>query len=364
MDMNTVYEDVAFMKIHLFSDPEDAIGRWTNIKCSAHYPLALITAFLTDAIPPFSKDPLRIRETPEHKAAVAIVANSSLHKVLEFDVKDSVIRYRAEVGDDIKFKLAEIVHQISHGIETLPIGTKGPRRAENPEFGLGRIDRNGAPRSNNAVPRHPVSRPYGTLLGMPWDRRCVKRIGKCNYACGFAQKIFVTTGTEVNMDPRAFLSLAKRLLDKEKNPEGLRSTVSRAYYAAFNVAAEFFDGIGCKVPNGPQDHELAYNYLNNCGDELLIQTGSHLHNLRGERNTADYKLHNKHVEKEDVVRNWVDVSEELIKSLDDCKNGPAERRRAVAKAVKAYKKAREEKYHEMSYDNRTKLHFYSATAGS
>ena len=48
----------------------------------------------------------------------------------------------------------------------------------------------------------------------------------------------------MNMDPRAFLGLAKRLLDNEKNPEGLRSTVSRAYYAAFNVAAEFLDGIG------------------------------------------------------------------------------------------------------------------------
>jgi hypothetical protein len=92
----------------------------------------------------------------------------------------------------------------------------------------------------------------------------------------------------MNMDPRAFLSLAKRLLDREKNPEGRRTTVSRAYYAAFNVAAEFLEGIGCGVPAGPQGHELAYNYLNNSGDALL--TGRHLHDLNCIKNRSRRNL--------------------------------------------------------------------------
>ncbi len=139
---------------------------------------------------------------------------------------------------------------------------------------------------------------------------------------------------------RAFLSLANRLFLAEKNPEGRRSTISRAYYAAFNVAAEFLKGIGCAVPEGPQGHELAYNYLNNCGDALLIEAGRDLHDLRGERNNADYKLNKTHVEKEDVVGNWVDVAGEVIKRLDDC-NGSTKRRKGVATTVGPYKKARQ-----------------------
>ena len=94
----------------------------------------------------------------------------------------------------------------------------------------------------------------------------------------------------MNMNPRAFLGLAKRLLDKEKNPEGLPSAVGRAYYAAFNVAAEFLSGIGCQVPDGPQGHAKAYHYLNNCKDQSLIEAGRQLDDLRGERNDADYLM--------------------------------------------------------------------------
>src|SRR5437899_3544637 len=142
------------------------------------------------------------------------------------------------------------------------------------------------------------------------------------------------------MNPRAFLNLAKRLLANEKNPEGLRSTVSRAYYAAFNVAAEFLEGISCGVPKGPQGHELAYHYLNNCGNTLLIEAGRHLHDLRGVRNDADYHLNKPHVENENVVRNWVDMAGEIIKRLDDC-IGSAQRKKDVRLAVQKYKKLRQ-----------------------
>ena len=142
----------------------------------------------------------------------------------------------------------------------------------------------------------------------------------------------------MNMDPRAFLKLAKRLLDKERNPEGLRSTVSRAYYAAFNVAAEFLSEIGHDVPSDAKGHKLAYYYLNNCEDESLIQVGGDLDDLRGIRNDADYDMNQKRVEKEVNVQNWVDVADEIIKTLDECKKGPAQRRDDVAEAVKAYRK--------------------------
>src|SRR5690348_13267517 len=114
------------------------------------------------------------------------------------------------------------------------------------------------------------------------------------------------------MNPRAFLELAKRLLVNENNPEGLRSTLSRAYYAAFNVAAEFLGGIGCGIPLDATGHTKAYHYLNNCGDSVLVEAGVDLNNLRGQRNDADYKMNNRGVEREEVVRSWLDVAERII----------------------------------------------------
>lgn len=142
------------------------------------------------------------------------------------------------------------------------------------------------------------------------------------------------------MNARDFLELAKRLLDKEKNPEGRRSTVSRAYYAAFIVAAEFFEAIGCKVPVGPQSHDLAYCFLNNCGDDVLVKAGLKLNDLRGERINADYKLHKKHVEDEMIVKTFVSRAGEVIKTLDDCQSSDQSRRDGIAATVRTYAKGR------------------------
>src|SRR6266851_2541669 len=108
------------------------------------------------------------------------------------------------------------------------------------------------------------------------------------------------------MNPRAFLELAKNLLANEKNPQGFRSTISRAYYAAFNVAAEFLNGIECKVQEDANGHKQAYYRLNNSADSDLAEIANNLNDLRAERNVADYKLGKPQVEQENVVRNWVD----------------------------------------------------------
>jgi uncharacterized protein (UPF0332 family) len=140
------------------------------------------------------------------------------------------------------------------------------------------------------------------------------------------------------MNPRAFLDLAKRLFANEKNPEGLRSTVSRAYYAAFNVAVEFLSGVGCGVPADAAGHEKACHFLNNCGDPSLKSLSGHLFDLRRQRNHADYHLDKPHVETESVVQNWLSVADDVIKKLDDC-NGSKERKESVMKTLQAYQSA-------------------------
>ena len=107
------------------------------------------------------------------------------------------------------------------------------------------------------------------------------------------------------------------------------STVSRAYHAAFNVAAEFYQRL-VTMPSDAKGHRLAYYYLNNCEDESLIEVGGDLDDLRGIRNDADYDMNQKRVEKEVNVQNWVDVADEIIKTLDECNKRPrsASRRRS------------------------------------
>jgi hypothetical protein len=140
------------------------------------------------------------------------------------------------------------------------------------------------------------------------------------------------------IDPRAFLQLAQKLLANEKNPAGFRSAVSRAYYAAFNVTAEFLKGIDCEVQEDAKGHTQAYYRLNNCGDAGLANIANHLHDLRNVRNVADYNLGSKpQVEQEPIVSNWVTIAGQIIAELEAC-NTSGERKSAVKTAIKAYVK--------------------------
>jgi uncharacterized protein (UPF0332 family) len=141
----------------------------------------------------------------------------------------------------------------------------------------------------------------------------------------------------MNMDPREFLNLAKRLVGSEQNPEGLRSAISRAYYAAFNVAAEFLDSIGCKIPEDAIGHKRAYFYLNNSGDQQLIVAAADLDNFRDIRNAADYHMDRKDVESKPIVDNWIDIANDFIAALDQCR-AASQRFLNVSITVKAYKK--------------------------
>jgi hypothetical protein len=138
------------------------------------------------------------------------------------------------------------------------------------------------------------------------------------------------------MNPLAFLELAKRLIAKERNPAGLRSSLSRAYYAAFNVAAQFFRAIGHEVPNDGTGHERACEYLNNCRDNQLVVLAERLGSLRQQRNGADYRMGDPNVEKEATVRLWVGVATEIIQKLEDC-NGSTARRSNVKSAVQDWR---------------------------
>lgn len=145
------------------------------------------------------------------------------------------------------------------------------------------------------------------------------------------------------MDGRRLHSLAQKLVDTvavgspltggDGAPE-CRSAISRAYYAAFLVAAAYLDRIGFAVENTPAAHTAVQYALNNSGDATLRSVGGDLRNLSAERRLADYDVKSRVPERLDHATNTVDRAANAIAKLDDVRDsaGP-ERTGAVAVAV-------------------------------
>ena len=90
------------------------------------------------------------------------------------------------------------------------------------------------------------------------------------------------------MDPREFLTLADELRSSDREC-ALRTSVSRSYYGLFNflrqdIAQEkAFSG-------GVQDHARVHQYLTAANNSVMRSVGVTVHDLRNERNRADYEL--------------------------------------------------------------------------
>ena len=100
------------------------------------------------------------------------------------------------------------------------------------------------------------------------------------------------------MRPHDFWRLAERLTVSEKNPEGFRGAISRAYYAAFLTAVDFLAAMNISLLGGSGVHAELLNILGNTGDATLLIARNSLDTLREERNKADYDLKNTTVETE------------------------------------------------------------------
>lgn len=139
------------------------------------------------------------------------------------------------------------------------------------------------------------------------------------------------------MNPRAFLELAKRLLQSEPNPEGFRCAIGRAYYSAFNVASDFMINLKFSLRGDASDHELIYRWLNNCGDPQIKARADDLNTLRRLRNKADYKLTDQNSETRQPAEFAVALAGNLIASLDGCQ-GDFTRLNGIRIAITEYQK--------------------------
>jgi uncharacterized protein (UPF0332 family) len=115
--------------------------------------------------------------------------------------------------------------------------------------------------------------------------------------------------------PDAFLVLAERLLLGTAE-EDWRSSVSRAYYAAFHSARDFMEALGFQVPAAEQAHGYLWLRLSNTGHPPLDQAGRDLRALRTLRNTADYELTANLAQWR--AQQQVQAAREIMETLDDC----------------------------------------------
>ena len=100
---------------------------------------------------------------------------------------------------------------------------------------------------------------------------------------------------------------------KSRSESHLRSSVSRAYYAAFCIARNYLrdeldDPRLKKQNNDVNEHKYVADELNNSRDKTLSKAGKDLSRLRIYRNQSDY---------DDSVRNIASTAEMSIRLADN-----------------------------------------------
>jgi uncharacterized protein (UPF0332 family) len=98
----------------------------------------------------------------------------------------------------------------------------------------------------------------------------------------------------VTFDWSEYLKLALELAGQALTPANkeakLRSSVSRAYYAAFCKARNYLRDIeGHLIPFGPEAHQYVCDEFKKSADKLRRKIGWELDQLRTRRNRVDYQ---------------------------------------------------------------------------
>jgi hypothetical protein len=137
------------------------------------------------------------------------------------------------------------------------------------------------------------------------------------------------------MNPREFQQLAKKLVS-ETSPAHLRTAISRAYYAAYNIAADVLREMGFHVPRSAYGHGDVQRWLGNCGDREVEAVGSQLAGLHSKRLRADYDLDKTDVERPKTAQAVVKQADKMIKVLESCRTG--QKREQVIQAIREWKR--------------------------
>jgi uncharacterized protein (UPF0332 family) len=115
------------------------------------------------------------------------------------------------------------------------------------------------------------------------------------------------------MDERDFLVLARQLASATTQA-AWPSSVSRAYYAAFHVAAHLLEALGFNLPKAERAHAYLWLRLANCSESSVQRAGHALNDLRGYGNRADYDL--VRALRQPLAQTQVHEADRIIQLLD------------------------------------------------
>jgi len=93
-----------------------------------------------------------------------------------------------------------------------------------------------------------------------------------------------------DFDWEEYLELAEELVKRRGNPAAERSGISRAYYAAFHTAANYFSTRGQRLTLTGTDHREVWDWFRLRTDEVEKSVGSNGRALVGSRRKADYEV--------------------------------------------------------------------------
>ncbi|MBX7103666.1 MAG: HEPN domain-containing protein [Gemmataceae bacterium] len=132
---------------------------------------------------------------------------------------------------------------------------------------------------------------------------------------------------------RAFLATAE-MLASASDEAAWRSAVSRAYYAAFHTACEYFRLMGFRVPREERAHKYTAFRLNNSGHPIAERLGLKIDRLRSARNRADYDLDRPF--DSDIANDNVDIGREIVDALASLRSSADIQ--SIRDAIRAYER--------------------------
>ena len=118
------------------------------------------------------------------------------------------------------------------------------------------------------------------------------------------------------MDAREFIEQAAELLTWGR-PRDCRTSISRAYYACYHVAAEALEKAGYHPLQGPAGHaDVANAFTHNDASPKLAEVGRTLSILHSRRIVADYLLRRTNVEEPRNAETCLQYATRVIEALD------------------------------------------------
>lgn len=130
------------------------------------------------------------------------------------------------------------------------------------------------------------------------------------------------------MDPHRFLAAADRLANSGE-VEDRRTAISRAYYAAHNVAVGALTRLGLPVPQDRLAHTLVPDYLANAGRPDLRAASNNLDILCRLRERADYRMGETGIEHPNEPHVASGLARRIIAAVDTIESLPPDENRRI-----------------------------------